>query len=96
VWHRPLLHVSYLPIQVLKTSLLQGKASWPGTADDQTSILLTCREGVRFTIVAFCTFQYNNNKAYFDVKKCTLIICTDNSENKVRKIRTNQSWKNLP
>jgi hypothetical protein len=74
----------------------QGKASWPATADHQSGILLLCREGVRFTIVAFCTFQYNNNKAYFDVKKCTLIICTDNSENKVRKIRTNQSWKNLP
>ena len=24
MWHRPLLHVSYLPIQVLKTSLLTG------------------------------------------------------------------------
>ena len=24
MWHRPLLHVSYLPIQVLKTSLREG------------------------------------------------------------------------
>ena len=24
MWHRPLLHVSYLPIQVLKTSLILG------------------------------------------------------------------------
>ena len=24
MWHRPLLHVSYLPIQVLKTSLKKG------------------------------------------------------------------------
>ena len=27
MWHRPLLHVSYLPIQVLKTSLIKGAAS---------------------------------------------------------------------
>ena len=24
MWHRPLLHISYLPIQVLKTSLQKG------------------------------------------------------------------------
>ena len=65
MWHRPLLHVSYLPIQVLKTSLKITILFWVLVFGFMYLVSVDAKDRSYMSILALATIQQLRIESFF-------------------------------